>query len=70
MSEYIVYLGQQPFKLSGEKFPRSLDCWLADTTERTSPLVARTRFSNEAVRLSRSRALEEAKQTNGKIQKV
>lgn len=41
--------------------------WLADTTERTSPVVAHTYNKEEAVRLSFEEAQREAKQVRGKV---
>ncbi len=70
--EYIVYLGKIPFTTGQNAAYRTeqLDCWLADDTTRTSPVVARTRNKNEAVRLTYAEAHAEAKQVKGKVVKA
>lgn len=44
--------------------------WLADTTERTAPVVCHTRNKSEAVRLTKQQAADEAKQVQGIVEKV
>lgn len=44
--------------------------YLADTTERTAPLVAHTVNISEAVKLSKADAEEEARQVKGKVMKL